>query len=124
MDNPYPLLRDPYPSELKYFRDNHNVAGMATEDERVIFNPYSKVHPTSSGAIYKNEAARIFMRNSKNRPKFKLTDEQIKKFKDYGNEQDIRETIIGRLISGDSSSGLATPEQIAYTKWLDQQINQ
>ncbi len=112
------LLREPYESELKYFKKNPQVAGMATEDERVIFNPYSSVHPEHSDSIYQNEASRIFMRKSKNRPKFKLTNQQKKTFKDYGDEQDIRETIAARILSGDESSGEATSEQKDYVESL------
>ena len=87
---------------------------MATEDDRVIFNPYSDVHPKNSDAIYQNEASRIHIRKSTNRPKYKLTDAQRKTFKDYGEEQDIRETIAARIISGDESAGDFTPEQKEY----------
>lgn len=110
----YPLLRDPYESELKYFKENPNVAGMATEDDRVIFNPFSDVHPNNSDSIYLNEASRLHMRKSKRRPKFALTDEQKRLFADYGDEQDVRETIVARILSGDESAGNATQEQKQY----------
>lgn len=118
----YSLLREPYPSEIKYFKENPHVAGMATEDERVIFNPYSDVHPKNSDSIYLNEASRIHMKKSKKRPKFKLTDEQKEAFKDYGEEQDIRETIAARIISGDESAGDVTSEQKEYANSLRNQM--
>lgn len=108
------LLREPYESELKYFKENPGVAGMATEDDRVIFNPYSSVHPKNSDSIYQNEASRIHIRKSKNKPKFNLTKEQKESFKDYGQDQDIRDTITARIISGDESAGKFTPEQKEY----------
>lgn len=118
----YSLLRDPYESELSYFKKNPNVAGMATEDERVIFNPYSHVHPKNSDNIYKNEAARIHIRKSKNKPKFKITPEQHESFKDYGEEQDIRDTIAARILSGDESAGNFTPEQKEYADMLNNEM--
>lgn len=113
-ENKYPLLRSPYESEIEYFKKNPNVAGMATEDEKVIFNPYSSVHPKYSENIYKNEASRILMKNSKNRPSFDLTEEQKKIFKGYGNDQDIRETIVARALSEDESTGNLTDNQKKY----------
>ena len=118
----YPLLREPYESESKYFKENPHVAGMATEDDRVIFNPYSSVHPEHSDSIYKNEASRLFMRKTKNRPKYKLTKAQREAFKDYGEEQDVRETIAARLLSGDESAGEPTHEQNEYVDWLKNQL--
>lgn len=38
--------------------------------------------------------------------------------KDYGSDQDIRETIAARAFSGDSSSGDLTREQQEYLKKL------
>jgi len=120
----YPLLREPYDSENKYFKDNPDVAGMATEDDRVIFNPYSKVHPKNSDSIYQNEAARVFIKKSKNKPNFKLTKEQKESFKDYGELADIRSTIAARILSGDSSSGEPTSEQLEYVDWLNKNMQE
>lgn len=117
-ENKYPLLRSPYESELEYFKKNPKVAGMATEDQKVIFNPYSEVHPKYSENIYKNEVSRILMRNSKNRPDFDLTEEQKKSFKGYGSEQDIKETIMARALSGDESAGNLTQAQKKYLESL------
>lgn len=114
----YSLLRQPHPSENEYFKQNPHVAGMATEDDRVIFNPFSNVHPKGSESIYQNEASRIHMRKSKKRPSFKLTPQQKEAFKDYGDEQDIRETIAARILSGDESSGTPTSEQKSYVDQL------
>ena len=118
----YELLRDPYESELKFFKERPDVAGMATEDQKVIFNPYSDVHPEGSDAIYKNESSRLHMRKSKNRPMFKLTDAQKEEFKDYGDEQDRRETIAARILSGDSSSLESTKEQRQYVEKLRKEM--
>lgn len=112
------LLRDLYDTEDEYFRNHPDVAGMATEDDRVIFNPYSNVHPKYSDNIYKNEASRILMRNSSERPSYALTEQQKQYFKNYGSDQDIRETIAARAFSGDESAGDLTEEQKEYLKKL------
>lgn len=118
----FPLLRDPNESELSYFKQNPNVAGMATEDQKVIFNPFSNVHPKGSESIYKNEAARIFMRQGKLRPSYALTKEQEERFKGYGEPQDIKETIAARALSGDPSSGKLTKEQENFVKQLSEML--
>lgn len=118
----FPLLRDPYESEVNFFKENPNVAGMATEDERVIFNPYSKVHPEHSENIYKNEASRIFMKKSGFTPRFDLTPEQIELFKEYGDLDDIRQTIAARALSGDESSGKLTKDQIEFVNKLKKKM--
>lgn len=116
------LLRDPYPSELDYFKLNPHVAGMATEDDRIIINPHSPISEKAKESVYKNEEARIFMRNSKNRPQFKLSNNQLNQFKDYGSEQDIRETIAARILSGDKSALEPTREQKDYVIWLKKEM--
>ena len=107
-------LREPYESETDYFKSNPNVAGMAAEDDAIVLNPFSKLDHNQKAAVMRNEASRIFMRRMKNRPAFNITDEQRKMFNNYGNEQDIRETIAGRIFSGDNSSGIPTQEQIDF----------
>lgn len=122
MKNKYPLLRDPYEKELEYFKKNPHVAGMATEDEKIIFNPYSKLIPEKSNSIYRNEAARIYMKKHAMRPTYEITEDQKKIFEDYGSPQDIKETIVGRGISGDESSGELTNEQQIFIKKLANQM--
>jgi len=109
-------LRDPYPGELDYFKKNPHVSGMATEDDRVILNPFSDLSPQERDAVVKNEQFRIKMRRGGARPDFALTPQQREKFRGYGSEQDIRETIAARIYSGDPSTGDPTPAQIAWVK--------
>jgi hypothetical protein len=109
-------LREPYKTELDYFKSNPHVAGMAAEDDYIILNPFSKLSEEQKQSVIKNEAARIFMRNSRNRPNFFLTPEQTKIFNGYGSPQDIRETIAARIFSNDPSYGQATKEQLDYVK--------
>lgn len=122
MKKKYPLLRDPYDSENQYFEKNPHVAGMATEDDRVIFNPHSSAIPNQSDSIYKNEASRIYMRKHGVRPDYELTEDQNSRFKGYGTPQDIAETIAGRGISGDESSGELTENQKQFIKKLSNQM--
>lgn len=118
MSKKYPLLRNPYESELDFLKSRPDVAGMATEDQRVLFNPYSPHMPKANKTIYKNEASRVYMKKNDYKPKYKLTREQRKEFKDYGNHQDIRETIAGRIYSKDPSSGRITKHQRKFVKKL------
>lgn len=122
-------MRKPYAGELDYFKKNPSVAGMATEDNKVILNPYSKLDPGQYQSVANNEAARIFMRTEPSfKPKFELTDQQ-KRFLDtttYRNatEEERKGTIAARLLSGDSSAGVPTSEQEMFVeslkqKWLD-----
>ena len=37
-------IRDPFASELDYFKKNPTVSGMATEDNKIILNPYAKLN--------------------------------------------------------------------------------
>jgi hypothetical protein len=115
-------MRKPYASELKYFKKNANVAGMATEDNRVILNPYSNLNPDQYQSVAVNEASRIMMRQPEFKPDFELTNQQ-KSFLDtttYRNatEDERRATIAARILSGDSSAGVATSEQNMFVDRL------
>jgi hypothetical protein len=107
------LMRDKlYPDEDTFFKANPHVAGMAAEDNKITMNPYSPLKPQEKEAVKVNELTRLYLRNSKTPLEFGLTDQQRKAFKDYSkDENDIRATIIGRIVSGDSSAGSVTPEQ-------------
>jgi len=121
--NPNDLLRDPFQSELDYFSKNKNVTGMATEDNRIILNPYSNLNEKQKNAVIKNEAARILIRSGKiEKPNFDLTEEQ-KKFLEgttYKNasEEDRKATIAARLLAGDISGQNATEDQMSYISKL------
>ena len=111
-----PLLRSKlYDGEDVYFKANPHVTGMAAEDGHVILNPYSSLNDDQKGAVYLNEASRLHMR-SNGTPSFNLTDEQAKflnsnTYKDASDE-DRRATVLARIISGDSSVGTPTDEQV------------
>ena len=114
-----------YPGEDEFFKANPNVGGMAAEDQSVIINPYSTLTDEEKQGIKINETARLAMRGGYKRPTFDLTPEQQEYFNTMNNgkpystdEQDIRETIIGRILSGDDSAGNVTPEQKKYAEEL------
>lgn len=113
------LLREPYSSELEYFWQNPNVAGMAAEDNRVILNPYSPLSAEEKSAVAQNEIARILMRTGAvPPPRFPLTAAQSGTFGGYGSLQDQRETVAARIATGDPSAGDPTREQADYSAML------
>ena len=102
-----------YPGEDKFFSDRPEVAGMAAEDNTIILNPYSKLSKKQLGAVAENESLRLKMRQDKFVPDIKITPHQAKFFDgtEYANNQQaIKQTILARVYSGDSSAQ-ATPEQ-------------
>jgi hypothetical protein len=110
-----------FETEDNFFRKNPQITGMAAEDNSVVLNPYSKLSAIEKQAVVFNEAARIFMRTSKNKPNFILTSEQKKQFQGTAyenNEQAMKETIAARIFSGDPSAKESTPEQRAFVEKL------
>lgn len=119
--------RQPFESELEYFKKNPNVSGMATEDDKVILNPFSGLSEKEYQAVAINEASRILMRRPQYRPDFELTEQQLR-FLDstlYRNasDEDRKATIAARLLSGDPSGGVATSEQSLFVNTLKQALN-
>lgn len=101
------LYRPTYPSERAYFGKHKHVGGMAAEDGKVILNPFSSLGATERRAVFMNELARLFLRA---RPGFSppLSPEQQTKFGTYGAPQDMRDTVLARVLSGDPSAGRPT----------------
>lgn len=122
------FIRTPEESELEYFKSNPTVSGMATEDDKIILNPYSKLSKKEQDAVALNEYGRIVMRtNPQFAPNFVLTDQQSK-FLDsntYKNapEQDRLATIAARLLSNDPSAGTPTIDQLKFVTKLKEHIN-
>lgn len=111
--------RSPYEGEVNYFKENPNVAGMATEDEKVIINPFRQFQAGERESVIQNEIARVLMRSGMiARPMFEITPEQKAKFATYGTEQDVKETIAARLLSGDPSAGNSTAAQLDFVNKL------
>jgi hypothetical protein len=119
--------RDPYKGELDFFKKKPNVAGMATEDNKIILNPYSKNTPEEQAAVAKNEALRLFMKKTGFQPEFELTKEQLEFFKNTPYSKDLnaaRQTILARILTGDPSAKTASKEQMKAAEELSQYIQQ
>lgn len=112
-------MRAPSLSEEAFFRDNPDVAGMATEDRMVILNPFTKLNEQQMSAVALNEAARVFMAcDSSFQPNFSITPEQEVAFAGYGPPDAVRSTIAARILSGDTSALAPTDEQLAFVFML------
>lgn len=112
-------IREPSTSEAAYFKENPRVAGMADFDsDTVVLNPHTKLSSEQRDAVHRNEMARLVMRRYKMAPDFDLTPEQSKAFESYGDGDPLtqKETVVGRIISGDKSAGSATSEQQAFAQ--------
>lgn len=114
-------VRQPYPSENAFFRDNLDTAGMATEDGRIILNQFSNNTPLEMRSVARNEAVRLWLRDNNIRPDFEITPDQQRLFSgtEYGkpeNIQQLRNTILSRVLSGDPSAGETTPDQ---QRWVE-----
>lgn len=110
-------IRSPYSGESRYFQANPNVAGMAAEDGRIVINPYSTLSDAEKESVAKNEAIRLYLRQSGQVPAFEVTKEQKQglqgsEYVKPGNEAALRSTLIARILSGDPSAGNATQDQL------------
>ncbi|GMO20770.1 hypothetical protein BwSF21_14850 [Bradyrhizobium ottawaense] len=110
--------REPWPSENEFFSKRPEVAGMATEDDCVILNPYSALNEGEREAVLRNESARVFMRRNGLCPTFSLTPEQSSSFANYGPLESVKATIAARILSGDPSALAPTDEQLAFVRDL------
>jgi hypothetical protein len=112
--------RDLYPGEDEYFKKNKNVAGMATEDNYIILNPYTNLTTEQQNAVKVNEAARLYM-NQYGTPNISLTKEQKDNLQGLGKYAETspeiqKQTIIGRILSGDKTGGTPTMSQLEAIK--------
>lgn len=113
----YQVRQNLYPGENQYFQSNPHVAGMASESGHIILNPHSPPG-VNHGAVARNEALRLLMRDQGIVPSFDLTDQQRSAFQgtSYGSNDDaLKQTIAGRIYSGDPSAQ-ATQQQ---RNWLE-----
>lgn len=116
-------VREPYPSELLYFKQNPQVSGMYTEDRKIILNPYSGLSDQEKAAVVKLERYRLFMDDNNIKPTFDLTLEQMNKFRGTAYEKNsdaLKLSIISRILVGDPSAGNVTPEQKAFAEQIRQ----
>jgi hypothetical protein len=114
------LRKDLFPGEIDFFKKNRDTAGMATDDGRIIFNPYARAG-INKDAVMRNELARLYMRGRLPlppvRPAFDLTQDQIDNLPDVYKSapiEDQRETIAARQYSGDPTGGRPTGDQKAF----------
>lgn len=109
------IERSPYVSEMAYFSSAPNVAGMMTEDGRVILRP--ELQGKSRDAVRLNEASRLALQNYL--PSSLLTNEQQAMFRGtpYGMDatNGIR-SIIARGLSGDPSAMLSFEQDAELRK--------
>lgn len=99
--------RRPYESEKQYFKQNKNVGGMATEENKSILNPYNNLSNREKKFVKSNEALRLYNRNNVNslNRDWDLTNKQYEYFRNYSpNIKDIKDTIISRIITQDPSA--------------------
>lgn len=124
--NRYPgQVRNPYQGERDYFQSNPQVGGMMSQagDPTVTLNPYSPLAPTERDAVARNEMARVHMRDGM-RPSFAITPQQrglLSGTTYHGApDQDVRETLAARMLTGDRSGGTPTDEQAQFIARLRQ----
>lgn len=114
-------IRKPYQSELDFFKKRPEVAGMATEDFKIILNPFSSNTRDEQNAVAQNEALRLFMREQNIVPQFSLTKKQKSMFKntEYGSDEDsLKQSIISRYLTGDPSVGDMNQEQKDFAQQI------
>jgi len=119
----YPVVQ-PDKETLNYFKKNPTVAGMAVGaglngydgERRVMVNPYSGLNPEQQRGLIENERLRHFMDETKPKLNFNPTNKQFESFRgtEYGKPENVgklKETIVARILTGDTSVGDVTPEQ-------------
>lgn len=113
------FLRKATQEEERWFRVNQNVSGYASDDGRIVANPFSMLSEKELEGVCINEAIRLFMREHQINPKIELTKMQIDFFKGTAYEGRVdaaRQSVIARIISGDPSALDYTAHQkkVAY----------
>jgi len=114
-----------YPGEDKYFKENPNVGGMMTEDNKVIINPYSNLTDNEKQAVIKNEKIRLNFKKNNIVPDIDITEEQRALFKGtpYENNEDaMKQTIVARIMTGDPSANATKEQTIVANKTLTQTL--
>ncbi len=106
--------RKPTITELDFFRRQSQIPAYAADDGNVVVNPY-KIGNVDYDSVRFNEYIRQLLRAGYlPSPDFDLTPLQKNRFADYGNPQDVRDTIAARLLTGDPSAGWLTNPQINW----------
>lgn len=118
-------VREPYESEMEFFKKHPETPAYAAEDNSIVVSPYADLTPEQRNGLLMNEASRLYMRENKIIPDFDITPEQQDSFANtpYSDNLDaMRQTIVGRILSNDRSAGQFTPSQQRYTNWIYDQL--
>ena len=114
------LRRDPSASEASFFKKNPEVSGFASEDGMIVLNPHRKFTDEEEMSLLVNKASRLAIRRAPRSLAFPITQQQQGMFNDFAargvpgerSGQDIRETILARLVAGDPSAGIPNKPQV------------
>jgi hypothetical protein len=120
-------IRQPYDTESEYFKNNPNVAGMKTEDKKIILNQYSKLSPEQLEIVKYNEALRLYLDDLGITPNITITPEQKQYFQGtpyYNDEKAMKNTIIARILTNDPSSQSVTRDQQDFADAVYKKIMQ
>jgi len=107
--NQFSQMRSPDMAETGFFNKNLNVAGMATDDNKVIFSPsfQQNATPLQKKGLYYLESARNHMKTDDSWKSIEFTPEQEKWFKSLGDEyyskmgDYTKQTLVSRILGGD-----------------------
>jgi hypothetical protein len=100
-------LRRANKEETLWFEANRNISGYASNDRFIVISPFSTLNEKEIEGVCVNEAIRLFMWEHQINPQIELTQKQINYFKGtaYENkDNESKQTIIARIISGDPSA--------------------
>jgi hypothetical protein len=103
--SPLGIEREPFVSEHAYFAANPNVAGMMTEDQKVILR--SDLQGQARDSVRQNEMARLLMQGYS--PRSNLNSSQVAQFRGTPYENDkvnAMRSILARGLSGDPSANM------------------
>ena len=120
-------LRGATQSESDWFKKS-GIPGMYSEGS-IVLNPHIQMSDKMREAIIRNETVRGFLAQRNMMPVFSLTPNQTKVFMSinngnpYGSMNDIRHTILARILSGDPSALDVTYEQEAYAEQIRKLMN-
>lgn len=101
-------------AEISWFESNLNISGYASDDGKIVINPFTTLCKDELDAVCINEAIRLFMREHKIVPRIRPTKRQLSFFRGTayeGNNGELKKTIIARIVSGDPSAQDFTPHQ-------------
>lgn len=115
--------RAPESDELAFFRSRPEVAGYAADDNKVVINPFSSLSSEELDAVRRNERVRLFLDETKHDLTFNVEQHQhdfLQGTEYSGQTKELRQTIIGRILSGDDTlSPYSVDQRNAATNVID-----